>query len=104
MFLPEGMINEIKALVQIMAWRLSGDKPLPEPMLTQFTDAYMWHTRGDELTTRNSRNETISKGEGITGDTIAHHDRCHPYTKYNNVVFLGIWSVTQLKSSNLSLN
>ena len=24
------------ALVQVMAWRLTGDKPLPEPMVTQF--------------------------------------------------------------------
>ena len=31
------------ALVQIMAWRRRGDKPLPEAMLTQFTDAYMRH-------------------------------------------------------------
>ena len=26
-----------------MAWRWMGDKPLSEPMLTQFTDAYMQH-------------------------------------------------------------
>ena len=31
------------ALVQVIAWRRKGDKPLPEQMLTQFTDAYMWH-------------------------------------------------------------
>ena len=24
-----------------MAWRLKSDKPLPEPMVTQFTDAYI---------------------------------------------------------------
>ena len=29
------------ALVQIMAWRWIGDKPLSEAMLTWFTDAYM---------------------------------------------------------------
>ena len=34
------------ALVQVMAWRRRGDKPLPEPMLTQFIDAYMCGTRG----------------------------------------------------------
>ena len=27
-------------LVQVMAWRRTGKKSLPEPMLTQFTDAY----------------------------------------------------------------
>ena len=43
LFVPEGIINNIPALVQIMAWCLPGDKPLSEPMLTQFTDAYMQH-------------------------------------------------------------
>ena len=42
-FVPKGPINKILALVQIRAWRLQGDKPLSEPMLTQFTDAYMLH-------------------------------------------------------------
>ena len=31
---PEGPIDKIPALVQITAWRWSGDKPLSEPMLT----------------------------------------------------------------------
>ena len=30
-------------LVEVMVWRLTSDKPLPESMLDQFTDAYMWH-------------------------------------------------------------
>ena len=38
---PEGPINNIPALVQVMAWRRPGDKPLSEPMKVQFTDAYM---------------------------------------------------------------
>ena len=32
-FVPEGRINNIPALVQIMAWRRLGDKPLSEPMM-----------------------------------------------------------------------
>ena len=32
-FVPKGPINNIPALVQIMAWRLSGNKPLSEPMM-----------------------------------------------------------------------
>ena len=32
-FVPKGPINNISALVQIMAWRCSGDKPLSEPMM-----------------------------------------------------------------------
>ena len=32
-FVPKIPINNIPALVQIMAWRRSGDKPLSEPMM-----------------------------------------------------------------------
>ena len=32
-FVPKGPINNISALVQIMAWRLPGDKPLSESMM-----------------------------------------------------------------------
>ena len=34
-FVPKGSINNIPALVQIMAWRRPGDKPLSEPMLVR---------------------------------------------------------------------
>ena len=30
-------------LVQVMAWRWTGDELLPEPMLAQYNDAYMRH-------------------------------------------------------------
>ena len=36
-------VDNKPALVQVMAWRQIGDKPLPDPMLTQFTDVYMQH-------------------------------------------------------------
>ena len=42
-FVPIASINNILALVQIMAWRRIGDKPLYETMLTRFNDAYMRH-------------------------------------------------------------
>ena len=32
-FVPKGPINNKSALVQAMAWRRTGDKPLPEPIL-----------------------------------------------------------------------
>ena len=32
-FVPNGPINNIPALVQIMAWRLPGDPPLSDPMM-----------------------------------------------------------------------
>ena len=34
-FVPRGPIYKIPALVQIMAWRRPGDKPLSEPMMVR---------------------------------------------------------------------
>ena len=45
-FVPRGPIDNKPALVHVMAWRRTGDKPLPEPMLTPFSDAYLLHKRG----------------------------------------------------------
>ena len=36
-FVPKGPINNIPALVQIMAWRRSGNKPLSEAMMVSLT-------------------------------------------------------------------
>ena len=39
----KGPNDNKSALVQVMAWRRTDDMPLSEPMLTQFTDAYLRH-------------------------------------------------------------
>ena len=39
----DGPIDNKPALLKIMAWHQIYDKPLSEPMLTRFTDAYMRH-------------------------------------------------------------
>ena len=41
--LPKGLINDTWTMLQVMAWRRIGDKPLPEQILIQFADAYMRH-------------------------------------------------------------
>ena len=41
-FVPKGPINNNPALVQIMAWRRSGDKPLSEPMMVSLPGR-RWH-------------------------------------------------------------
>ena len=43
-FIPNAPMDNIPVLVQIMAWRRLGDKPLSEPMMVLFTDAYMCHS------------------------------------------------------------
>ena len=42
-FIPKGPIDYKSALVQVVAWHRTGEKPLPESMLTQFTDACIRH-------------------------------------------------------------
>ena len=43
-FIPEHPITNKSSLAQAMAWHLFGAKPLPDPMMTRFTDAYMHHS------------------------------------------------------------
>ena len=57
-FVPRGPINNIPTLVQVMAWRRLGDKPLSEPMMVRLRThicvtrpqwvnglaTYRWHT------------------------------------------------------------
>ena len=43
-FVPKDQINNIPAMVQIMAWRRTGDKPLSEPMMVRLL-TYIYVTR-----------------------------------------------------------
>ena len=40
---PRSPTDNKPALVQVMDWRRTGDKPLSEPMMTHLADAYMRH-------------------------------------------------------------
>ena len=42
-YIPKGPIDYKSALVQVVAWHQTGEKPLLESMLTQYTDAYIRH-------------------------------------------------------------
>ena len=42
-FVPKGPIDNMSALVRVLACFRTSNKPLSEPMLTQFIYAYMWH-------------------------------------------------------------
>ena len=68
-FVPKGAMNNIPALVQVMAWHRPGDKPLSEPMMVKFTDAYMHHSA------------LMSYGEVIIDFNIA---RCYCRTVLSN--------------------
>ena len=42
-FVARDPLDNKSAFVQVMAWRRTGAKPLPAPMMAQFTDAHMRH-------------------------------------------------------------
>ena len=41
-FTPEGPFDDKPAFVQAMAWCQAGDKPLPEAMMSQLLDTYVY--------------------------------------------------------------
>ena len=43
-YVPMGLIDNMAALVQIMAWRWTGDKPLSEPISVCCTGKYIHHS------------------------------------------------------------
>ena len=44
-YVPRSPIDNKPSLVQVMAWRRTGDKPLPGLMMTQSIDAYITRER-----------------------------------------------------------
>ena len=53
-FVPKGAINNILALVQVMAWRRKGDKPLSEPRMVRLP-THMCVTRAQWVNTLRPR-------------------------------------------------
>ena len=80
-FVPKGPINNISALVQIMAWRRPGDKPLSEPTLI-FVPTHICVTRS----------QWVIEGTYATADLqsipdiSAHHAACN---RYDTCILLG---------------
>ena len=52
-FVPRGLINNIPTLVQVMAWRRPGDKPLTEPMMVRLP-THICVTRPQQVKRRSS--------------------------------------------------
>ena len=58
-FVPKGPINNIPALVQIMAWRHAGDKPLSEPKMVSLP-THICVTRPEWDNGQTARNDLLS--------------------------------------------
>ena len=66
-FVPKGLINNIPALVQIMAWRRPGDKTLSEPMMVNLL-THLCVTRPQWVNLKNNR--SFSSGQYYTNQDI----------------------------------
>ena len=72
---PEGQINNIPALVQIMAWRWPGDKPLSEKIMVKIP-THIYITRPQWV-------------NSLFGDS-GHQGPCSPYKPCNHGLYIGI--------------
>ena len=62
-FVPKGPINKIPALVQIMAWRRPGDKPLSEPVVVSSL-THICVTRPQWVNYQGSAERALKSGHG----------------------------------------
>ena len=69
-FVPKGRINHIPAMVQIMAWRRPGDKPLSEPMMVSLP-THICVTRPQWVNKRNKQTAPM------TGNMSTKRKGCH---------------------------
>ena len=71
-FPPKGSIDNKSILVQIIAWCQTGDKPLPEPILTQFLNAYIRLLR--EMSERRHASMNVAGRLSLCYATLHWHD------------------------------
>ena len=96
-FVPKGPINNIPALVQIMAWRRSGDKPLSEAMMVSLPTHIcvtrpQWVKCTIELNISHSSWTDYHTISGIS--KLRHLTWCHSeqfYTDINSSKFIIMW-------------
>ena len=72
-YVPKGPINNIPALVQIMAWRRTGDKPLSEPMWLIYRRIYAPLDLNELNEHRLLRWAHLSSGESGGGGRVNHY-------------------------------
>ena len=110
-FVPKGPIDNKPALVQIMAWRRIGDKPLHEPMPTQFTDLYgtrgrwvkSWSTSVQVMPSCRRQAAFLRTFDEAISCEIVWHALESSFTAYIQAIIYGsIFEIDYSKISNIS--
>ena len=92
-FVPNGLINNIPALVQIMAWRRPGDKPLSESMVVGLL-THICVTRPQWVNMMASSDGNIFRVTGhFYGEFTGH--RWFPRTKASVELWSFLWSAPE---------
>ena len=89
-FVPKGPVRNIPPLVQIMAWRRPGDKPLSEPMMVLFTDTYITQPQWFVSCVSSDRSP-------LANITLSHHNA--PCPKYPSPVTADLTSSPRVEGS-----
>ena len=77
-FVRKGRINNISALVQIMAWRRPGDKPLSEPMMVSLP-THICVTRPQWVNLQQLIGGLVKIGNDDFLVCLVNKDKCYPY-------------------------
>ena len=102
-FVPRGPINNIPALVQTMAWRRPGDKPLSEPMMVSLP-THICITRPQWVNTEIHYYEHIKCPMKISSFSIFFlHWVCYNFlSPFNSCFFMSFFTITKLSSQKFS--
>ena len=110
-FVPKGPINNTPALVQIMAWRRPGDKPLSEPMMVSLPTHIcvtrpQWVNKRDPWKSHKTSQSSMAH-EKYEGYDLIHNHHCTCWW-CDGVVFLcikltsherqGVWNKIKTRS------
>ena len=88
-FVPKGLINNIPALVQIMAWRHPGDKPLSEPMMVSLL-THICITRPKWV-------------NGMYSVNFTHGNQLKWYSIHNSIIFIQLEMLSESPYVNINL-
>ena len=95
-FVPKVRFNNVVALVQIMAWRRPGDKPLSDPMMVRLLrhvcvtrPEWVKHRRSTSLKRKLWWNKIMSRNVNTSRDSISSHTFQH----YINICYRTACSV-----------
>ena len=109
-FVPKGPINNIPALVQIMAWRRPGDKPLSEAMMVNLATHIcvsrpQWVHSQQHTVSRNIHNlrSLAQVYQTVTTKSPVHGLRLTKQVRPINLLYIIMFKISKIKPNSSSV-